>query len=211
MAGIQTGGEMAMNIRIKEMVIVTLSAIVLTGCATQIGLVGGGNRLAAKSFSIKLVPQGNSGVLQVHTANKGCVNNPHNGCIRFAKDTVGLVQFYLPGSRKTSKTCDDKGVKAVITGIQLTTTGSGEKGDFSVLPDPWLKNEAILALDLADGYAYEADKTVATTQVWLLNANFNDAADGVKTFWYRVTAESCSDAKGTWVTDPRMENDGTTQ
>jgi hypothetical protein len=101
MAGIQTGGEMAMNIRIKGTVMAALSMFVLTGCATQIGLTGDGNRLAAKAFSIKLVPQGNSGVLKVDTGNKGCVNNPHNGCLRFAKDTIGLVQFYLPGTVKT--------------------------------------------------------------------------------------------------------------
>ena len=200
---------------VKGLMIAALAAAVLTGCATQIGLTGGGNRLAAKAFSIKLVPQGNSGVLKVDTANKGCLNNPHNGCMRFAKDTVGLVQFYLPGSKQTSKTCDS-GAKEVITGIQLTTTelatsSGGDKGDFTVLPEQWLKDDAFLALDLSNGYAYEADVNNGTTQVWLLNANFNDAADGVKTFWYQVTAEACpgSNKDGPWVTDPRGENRGT--
>ena len=45
----------------------------------------------------------------------------------------------------------------------------------------------------------------------MLNANFNDADNGVKTFWYEVTVESCNASNGPWVTDPRGENRGTTK
>lgn len=203
-----------MNNPVKGLMIAAFSAVVLAGCATQPGFSHGQiNRhvLRGEEVPVQLATQGSTGKLLVLTRNRGCKSAPHNGCMLFEKDSVALIKFFMSGSEIENKDCSDKSTTAVITGIQLTTTGSGEKGDFTVLPEAWLRDEAFLALDLTNGYVFKVDKSLATTQVSLLNANFNDAANPPKSFWYQVTAESCDDDKGPWVTDPRGDNMGTTR
>jgi hypothetical protein len=147
----------------------------------------------------------------VDTPNNGCQNNPHNGCIRFKRNTVGLMKFYLPGSKKTAKSCST-GAQNVITQIQIATTGAGEKGDFSDLPlKPWAKSEAFPLVELNTGLAYsKANVNDGSTQVWLLNTNANNPGSS-RTFWYRVTARNCSGTPVKWTSDPRGENEGTTR
>jgi len=161
-------------------------------------------------YAIELVPQGQSGTLKVNKANQ-CKKNPHEGCLLFEEDKVGLIKFYLPGSKYKVENCTK--AKAVITRIELTTTvksGStnDEKGDFSVPLDDWIKDYAFPAVDTATGVVYDADVSYARTQAWLVNMNSHNAKDGDKEFWYRVTATDCDNHELTWVTDPRGDNKG---
>ena len=173
-----------------------------------------------KHYGIKLVPQG-GGVLKVDESNQ-CANNrnPHEGCLLFETDKVGQIKFYLPGSKFKLKKCEGPGSTAqnVITKVELAVKGQGNdpeavKGDFNgPFPlDDWLKYDAFPAVDLDDGIVYEAPWDKAATQVFLDNLNSHDAADGIKSFWYRVTVTACEEDEGvreTWVTDPRGDNKG---
>lgn len=184
--------------------------ILVSGCAANIGNRGKGG-LSAEVYAIKLVPQGSTGVLRVDSPNKGCKSQQHDGCMRFAENTVGLLKFYLAGSKKIAKSCDD-GAKNVITQIEITVSGSGEKGDFGPanLPlPPWVETDAFPLVDRTTGFAYKKDVTEALSQVWLLNTNANNPDDGPKVFWYRVKAERCDGPPMEWTTDPRGENEGT--
>jgi len=194
-----------MKTPIRTALFLLFSILILAGC----GLFLGSSALKSKTYGIKFTPVGNSGTLRVDTANKGCKANPHNGCMYFPENTVGLVKFYLPGGQNNSKTCADN-VRSVITQVQLTTTGNASKGDYTVFPlDAWIKSEAFSAVDLNTGIVYEKDVNAAANQVWLLNQNANDPAAGEKTFWYKVTATDCNTPANTWVTDPRGRNGGT--
>jgi hypothetical protein len=198
-----------MKIIIHRLIIPAVSVMLFSGCAANVG-VRGKDTLAAQVFPVRLVPQG-GGVLKVDTPNQGCVNNLHNGCIRFDENTVGLMKFYLRGSKKKVETCST-GARNVITAIQISVTGSGEKGDFSVLPLPeWIQLEAFPLLDRSTGLVYDKAVDDGASQVWMLNANANDAALGAREFWYRVTAKSCASPTQTWTSDPRGENEGTWQ
>lgn len=192
------------------------TAALVSGCAGPNYLDGEDIGLSAKEFPVMFVTQGPSGVLKPDTPNNGCTAGPHNGCLRFANNTIGLLKFYLPGGQNKAKTCEDK-VKAVITRVELATSGSGQKGDFDATPlDAWIKDEAFPLVSLTDGIVYERALDSATNQVWLLNTNANDPADGTRTFWYKVTAQACDDLENgpedpahIWETDPRGENTGT--
>jgi hypothetical protein len=174
--------------------------------ACTVGAPGPG--LSAKVYAVKFVPQGNTGVLKADTPNQGCQKSPHNGCLLFSENTVGLLKFYLPDSRSQARSCAT-GARNVITRVELSATGSGEKGDFSDLPLPeWLQKEAFSGVDLDSGVLYSASIDQGLSQIWLLNANANDSAAGVRTFWYRVTAQNCTTPANTWVSDPRGENTG---
>ena len=190
--------------------IITLTGLLLSGCAANIGTRANGG-LAAEVYPVKLVPQGSTGVLRIDTPNKGCASQQHNGCIRFAENTIGLMKFYLPGAKKTAQSCDS-GAQSVITQIDISVVGSGEKGDFdpSNLPlPPWVETQAFPLVDRATGHAYQKDVSEGLNQVWLLNTNANNPQDGTKIFWYRVKAESCDGPPRVRITDPRGENDGT--
>ena len=165
-------------------------------------------------YEVKLVPQGTSGTLEVVKDNR-CNDKQHEGCLLFDVDKLGIVDFYLPGSKRKTKTCDDS--DKVISRIQLTTTkGEGgtadDKGDFTELPLPnWIKNDAFPDVDLATGLVYEADPSyTGKGRVRLVNLNRNSyVEDEVMQFWYRVTVTNCEDATKTWTTDPRGDNEGT--
>ena len=204
-----------MNFRPGRWIVLATALVCLSACSAQ--KVVPNNQFNTRDYTIQLIPQGNNGNLRIPTASQRCGSNQHDGCMGFDLDTTGLIKFHLGGLGLPNKTCADENVDEVITGIQLTTTvdssgGNGNKGDFTVLPDAWLKYEAFSSLDLSTGFVYQASVgNPGATQVWLFNANGNDAADGVKTFWYQVTAEACpgSNKDGPWVTDPRGENRGT--
>ena len=190
-----------MKLSVKFLLISSLVALFLGGCA-----VGSSkSRISSKTYSIKFIPQGASGTLEVKTSNKGCKSNPHNGCMSFDVNTVGLIRLYLPGR---GRTCNE-GARNVITMVELATTGASAKGDFTDLPvKDWLKNEAFAGLVLATGIVHTSPVTEASSEVWLLNANANDASLGAKDFWYRVTAQNCTLPASTWETDPRGRNGG---
>jgi hypothetical protein len=167
-----------------------------------------------KLYRVKLVPQGASGGTLLAQLDKGkkC-SGDFEGCMKFPEDKVGLIKFYLPGSKKENRQCPGPGgAGKVITEIKLTTTedggvADGSKGDFTAAPDPWLKLDAFPNVQ-ADGVVYSADTTTGQSHVWLTNSNSNDAALGSKVFWYQVTVTKCSDPTVKWTTDPRGVNTG---
>lgn len=169
-----------------------------------------------KIYRVKLNPIGNGsggGTLQAKLEKgKKCSGN-FEGCMQFPEDKVGLIHFYLPGSKKENRQCPGPGNQGkVITEIRLTTTPHGgdadsNKGDFTVAPAPWLKLDAFPNV-AANGVVYTADTTTGRSQVWLTNANSNDAEAGPKTFWYQVKVTKCSDVTQYWTTDPRGDNTG---
>ena len=165
-----------------------------------------------KFYSVKLVPQGISGLLKVEKNNK-CNKGPHQGCLLFEEDRLGLIRFYLPGSKKMIKKCPQ--ANQVITKIELTTLGVGgsDEADKGVFTGPfplanWLKDDAFPNVDLDTGIVYEAALADAGTQAWLINLNSHATSAGVFSFWYRVTATDCAIPANEWVTDPRGDNEG---
>ena len=160
-------------------------------------------------FGVKLEIDGNR--LVVDKSNK-CNNGPHNGCLLFEETKIGVIKFYLTGSKNKVRTCDDNNVDAVITSIHLTTKGvndspDDEKGDYNATLDPWLEEFAFPGVK-PDGEVYLADVEDARTQAWIVNMNSHLSEDGLKRFWYKVTATDCGDKKITYVTDPRADNEG---
>jgi hypothetical protein len=166
-----------------------------------------------KSYSVKLVPQGASGTLKVDKSNK-CNTGKHKGCLLFKQDRLGLIKFYLPGSKYEMKNCIN--ANKVITMIELTAKGQGTdpeatKGDFDrTLPLPsWIKVNAFTGVDLDTGIVYTVNKDQAFTQALLVNLNNHDEETGERHFWYRVTVTDCNTPVNTWITDPRGDNEGT--
>lgn len=168
-----------------------------------------------KYYAVEL-ETGSAGVLEVKKGNE-CSNGKHKGCLDFAEDRVGLIRFYLKGNKNKIRNCDNSSVDAVITRIELTTTGESdlpddEKGDYSVDPDPWLREDAFPGVQ-TDGVVYEELPANARTQAWLVNLNSHDASEGPKPFWYKITATACEEnddgTRDTWITDPRGDNRGT--
>lgn len=175
------------------------------------------------TYSVELKP-GHSGVLEVKHADK-CKQHGHTGCLRFEKDKVGLIKFFLQGSSTINRKCPK--ANSVITKIELTAKGiapksdpdpddvnpEAEKGDFTGnLPD-WVRDDAFSGVDLSTGIVYQATTlNDARTQELLVNMNSHNASEGVKSFWYKVTATACIENKdGTrdiWVSDPRGDNEG---
>jgi hypothetical protein len=187
--------------------------------ALVVGAFGGysvmktsGNKFG--TYPVKLIPDNKSDVLlvEVEDSSKKCKKDNHAGCMLFEEDHVGVVKFYLGGSKFDTKSC--KNSKKVITKIELTTTGAGDKGVFNgeagwTQPADWVKVNAFPSVDLASGIAYEATNLdQARSLVFLSNMNNHDASKGTRTFWYRVTVSACDGGEGPWVSDPRGDNKG---
>lgn len=166
-----------------------------------------------QDYSVKLVPQGTNGVLKVDKSNK-CKKGKHEGCLLFEVDEIGLIKFYLPGSKNQIKNCTN--ANKVITKIEITTKGIGDdpeavKGDYDrTNPLPlWVKTDAFTNVNRTNGIVYLATKDNAFTQALLVNLNSHNEADGERHFWYRVTATDCETPANQWVSDPRGDNEGT--
>lgn len=164
-----------------------------------------------KLYKVQLTPQGeNGGTLRAQLKKgKKCSQN-FEGCMKFAEDKVGLIRFYLPGSKKQERECP--GARKVITKIELSTTPDaafpeGDKGDFAGGVDPWLKQDAFPLVDQATGVIYDETTATGKSRVWLVNQNSHDSSLGTRPFWYQVTVTSCNGTQK-WVTDPRGENTG---
>ena len=168
-----------------------------------------------KYYAVEL-ERGSAGVLEVKKGNQ-CSNGKHKGCLDFAEDRVGLIRFYMKGNKNKIRNCDNNSVDAVITRIELTTTGENdepddEKGNYLIDPAPWLREDAFPGVQ-TDGVVYDELRANARTQAWLVNLNSNKASAGAKPFWYKITATACAkNSNGmydVWITDPRGDNRGT--
>lgn len=164
------------------------------------------------------------GVLMPHSQSQGCSRGQgeRKGCVKFATDTIGQITFSLLGNPATHK-CSDPGTKYVITKIELSHEGYlvaakpspviSEKGIFD--PDPawqipgWLQ-DAFPGIS-SKGVAYSASKEDASNQATIINLNNQPNAKGgnEKDIWYRVSVTDCNDGS-VLRSDPRFENDGTT-
>jgi len=170
-----------------------------------------------KIYRVELDPKGSSGNLKVKLKKGKECKGKFDGCMQFAEDSVGLINFYIKdqGPKKDERQCDEDddedGAEYVITEIKLSTTpkegdADSNKGNFTIAPAPWLKAEAFPSVD-ANGVIYTANATTGRSRVWLTNDNSNNADDGPKIFWYQVTVTKCSDGT-TLTTDPRGVNTG---
>jgi hypothetical protein len=161
------------------------------------------------TYPVRLTQKGDTGLeVSVRDNKQKCETSDNKGCMQFPEDKIGLIKFYLDGSKFKNKGCDKD--KEVITKIELTTTGIDDKGTFGNPLDPWIRNDAFPGVNLLTGIVYEALPANGRTQVFLANMNSNDASDDPKIFWYRVTVSACpEESGGPWVTDPRGVNKGT--
>jgi hypothetical protein len=182
--------------------------------------------LALEVYEVKLNPQGARMTASVNPGKK-CEKNPHEGCMWFQKNDLGVITFYVGGTVPIMRNCVQAASKnhnnhKVITKVELTATGTGNadqsKGVYISDPatdpatDPdvpgWLKSDAFTELNLKTGVVYSADTDKANNRLTLINLNNSDYVSGqFKSFWYKVTVTSCDGSK-TWVTDPRGDNEG---
>jgi len=199
---------MSGTVSTKALTLGVVIAAIAGGLGTHFVIQNLGNQQSM--YPIELTPDNSSNVLEavVTDSSKKCKQNDNKGCVQFDVDKVGMVKFYLPNSKYKTKSC--KNNNEVITKVELTTTGSGDKGTFvGHLPLPaWIKENAFPSVDRSTGIAYQADLQQARTQVFLANMNNHDASEGTKTFWYQVTVTDCDDESKQWVTDPRGDNKG---
>ena len=172
-----------------------------------------------KDYDIQLTPQGVSGTLGVVLAfGQSCGGNPHNGCMNFDVDTVGVISLRVVGNPHSVNCAyppgPGKSAKFVITKIELTDkpfggSSTSTKGDFSGgLADTWLKQFAFPQVDQATGVLYDVSVNEGLAQMTLVNLNSHPEETDPKPFWYKVTVTDCGDPTKTWVTDPRGDNTG---
>jgi hypothetical protein len=124
---------------------------------------------AIQTYSVQLNPVGNpapniAGNLRVLTPTDRCPDsrNPHDGCMVFKKNKIGLITFHLPGSKKMNSTCASPGTNRVITSVELSTRGEGgiptaSKGDFGaagLVDIATLRNDAFRNLNTSNGEVY---------------------------------------------------------
>jgi hypothetical protein len=173
-----------------------------------------------RDYEILLTPQGASGTLGVHLVfGQSCAGNPHNGCINFDVDTVGVMSFRVRGNPNgltcTNPTAPSKVAKQVITKIELTDkpsggSGTSPKGDFSGgLAGTWLKKFAFPQVTQGTGVLYDVSVNDGLARMTLVNMNGHPELSGSKPFWYKVTVTDCATPTNTWETDPRGDNKGT--
>lgn len=194
--------------------------IALAGAAGLLLTFASGNVFGAVlNYSVLLTPQGNGqggGTLNVHLGfGQSCASNPHDGCMNFQTDAVGAITFRLPGPSDrmtcTNPAQPQKVAAKVITGIQVTETPykqNPQKGNFSGrVTGTELKKYAFPQAD-ANGFIYKVNnKNEGLARVTVINMNSHPAAQGTKSFWYRIKVEDCSN-NGYWQTDPRGDNEG---
>jgi hypothetical protein len=175
-----------------------------------------------KEYSVTFKAQPSKGELSADTDGQGCAKGPGNqlkkkGCIRFEVDDFGLITFQV-GSQPKPRTCANPGTQWVISKIELSDRGyqlaGGEISNKGIFEDhlplgSWVK-ESFPEMTEATGYLYEADPpNTGLTHVTRLNLNDNPD-DEPKDIWYRVSVASCEEGSDVvLVTDPRFENDGT--
>ena len=173
-----------------------------------------------RNYDVLLTPQGATGTLGVHLGfGQSCAVNPHYGCMNFEVDTVGAITFRVAGN-PARLTCGDpanpssQDADKVITRIEVTdrpsgSSGTSQKGDFSgPLAGTWLKTYAFPQVDQNTGILYDVPVNNGLTHLTLVNLNSHPQADGIKSFWYRVTVTDCDDPTRSWVSDPRGDNQG---
>jgi len=180
--------------------------------------------LALEAYEVKLNPQGANMTATVNPGRR-CEKNPHEGCMWFQKNDLGVITFYVGGTGPRMRNCVQAAGKnhdnhKVITKVELTATGKAtgnadqSKGVYisdsatdTAVPG-WLKSEAFTELNLKTGVVYSADEKIANNRLTLINLNNSDYVEGkFKSFWYKVTVKNCDGSK-TWVTDPRGDNEG---
>lgn len=173
-----------------------------------------------KDYEVLLTPQGASGTLGVHLAfGQSCGGNPHNGCMNFDVDTVGVISFRVRGNPNgltcTNPAAPSKVAKQVITKIEVTDkplsggSGTSAKGDFSGgLADTWLKKFAFPQVIQGTGVLYDVSVNDGLARMALVNLNSHPDQSGSKPFWYKVTVTDCANQTKTWKTDPRADNQG---
>jgi len=209
---------MSRTISIKAMGVSVVTAIVVGALGGYLLTQKPGSQLGI--YPVKLTPcnENKPGckdeyelLVEIEDNGKKCKDKQHNGCMLFEQDEVGLVKFYLDGSKHKTKSC--KNAQEVITKIELATAGTDNKGDFDADLDDWISEYAFSGVQ-DDGVVYEElPLGLARSQVFLVNKNSHDIEDGTKQFWYRVTVTACpkndDPVDGPWVSDPRGDNKGT--
>lgn len=166
-----------------------------------------------KNKPVKFWVQG--GVLEPHPSNAGCplIPNTGKGCVEFKTGIYGAINLSMFGGNPDNTCADTPQPDYVIVKVELTDTGSGEKGSFP-LSNPamqWLV-DAFPTMDSSTGVVYEANWDPASTNpasksAVFVNLNNNVIDDGVKTSWYRVTVQDCSGGP-VIVSDPSIPNHG---
>jgi hypothetical protein len=135
--------------------------------------------------------------------------------MNFEVDTMGAIFFQVQGN-PNSVNCDyppGQPATHVITKIELTDKPKGgspdsKKGDFEgPLAETWLKQYAFPAVNQETGVLYEVSKDDGLARIALVNQNSHPTETDPKRFWYKVTVTGCAEG-GTWVTDPRGDNNG---
>ncbi len=177
------------------------------GCAPSVSLLNhGGHSGGLVEFRVDFNANGPS-PMQTPSANRNCTKGagPRKGCMKFEKDTYGVIVFGLVGEQD-NKQCSDVGVKWVITKVELSDSGdiATSKGtNFGSSVDPWVQGSFFGVKP--DGVIYNKLWSDGRTSVGIINLNKHVGAEDL---WYRVTATKCTGVHATNTSDPRVENMG---
>ena len=188
--------------------------LVIAGCAPNLGLfdvtAGGG----FVSYQVEFNARAAGTDLKTYSDNRNCSvpsGKTRKGCVRFEKDTFGVIAFSLRADSGANKEkCGDSGVQWVITKVEATVTADGSDdnkgGGWNAALPLWVTSSFYPIKDSTDGLLYEeTDVNEARTKVAFINLNKNVET---KVLWYRVTATNCADDSISKSSDPRVENDG---
>lgn len=183
------------------------------GCAPSVSLLNhGGHSGGLVEFRVDFNANGPS-PMQTPSANRNCSKGagPRKGCMKFEKDTYGVIVFGLVGEQD-NKQCSDVGVKWVITKVELSDSGdiATSKGtNFDSAVDAWVE-DSFFGVNPTTGVIYDEILSDARTSIGIINLNKHVGAEDL---WYRVTATKCKANAGTNIhatntSDPRVENKG---
>lgn len=199
-----------------------MKKIILLGICIVVPFIGGCNPSAPSSVS--MLNHGGSGgefveyrvdfnaagpsPMQTPTANRNCTKGvvPRKGCMKFEKDTYGVIVFGLVGAQDNKK-CSDTGVQWVITKVELSDSGNintSKGSNFGSPVAPWVQ-KSFFGVKPLTGVIYDETWSTGRTSVALIDLNNNI---GAKDLWYRVTAAKCTGTHATNTSDPRIENIG---
>ena len=192
-----------------RLIVLIITAFVLTACDQQPVASAKGK---VKNFGISLEAKPNQGEVKILSKPQGAGKaGKKDGYLGYAQGESGSVLFTIK-KEDLSDNCAGT-AEWVITQIALTTVGDAgnEKGvaaTFDQPQPPWLKEAFPDTTPAVNGYVLDVGKDEAQTFAIVKNDN---AQEGEKLVFYRVTLTPCDDQGGTLEplkTDPAIRNGG---
>jgi len=197
-------------VKYRIFIIILLAVFCVSCYPTLVAKLG--PKVKFKEHKVKYWVKNRGGVLKLepHPSNNGCPGIPGTGkgCVKFEVGTLGTINLSMFGGTADKNCADSPQPDYVITKVELTAQGTGDKGVFPLAdPAPGWLTAAFPTIELPEGIVYEASLSDASESAVVLNLNNNDPAKGVKTSWYRVTVQDCVGGAPI-VSDPQVPNHG---